>query len=92
MNGPFEDVVDFCERHLETTRGREIGMTFGAAISALGRVAAHPSDTNDPLWRQLNRQRRSPGADRFATTNFDRKRVATFPSFGRLLRFWFPSS
>ena len=34
----------------------------------------------------------TPGADRFATTNFDRKRVATFPSFGRLLRFWFPSS
>ena len=32
------------------------------------------------------------GADRFATTSFDRERVATFPSFGGLLHFWFSSS
>ena len=35
---------------------------------------------------------RKSGADRFATTSFDRERVATFPSFGGLLHFWFSSS
>jgi len=50
----FQEVADFCERHLETARGREIGMTFGAAINALGRLADHPSDDDDPEWRQLN--------------------------------------
>lgn len=50
----FEQVADFCERHLEATRGREIGMTFGAAIQALGRLSAHPGDEDDPEWRWLN--------------------------------------
>lgn len=49
----FEQVADFCERHLETTRGREIGMTFGATIQALGRLAADRGDDDDPEWRQL---------------------------------------
>jgi hypothetical protein len=49
----FEQVADFCERHLEATRGREIGMTFGAAIQALGRLSAHPGDENDPEWCRL---------------------------------------
>jgi hypothetical protein len=30
----FEDVADWCERHLEAQRGREIGMTFAAVIRA----------------------------------------------------------
>lgn len=29
LKSSFEDVADWCERHLETQRGREIGMTFG---------------------------------------------------------------
>ena len=45
MKQSFEQVADFCERHLEATRGREINMTFGAAIQASGRLADHP-DTN----------------------------------------------
>lgn len=49
----FEQVADFCERHVEANRGREIGMTFGAAIQALGRLAEHPGDDDDPEWRQL---------------------------------------
>jgi hypothetical protein len=39
----FEDVADVCERHLEALKGREIGMTFGAIIRALGRLAAIPA-------------------------------------------------
>jgi hypothetical protein len=35
----FEEVADWCERHLEAQRGREIGMTFGAMIRAYGRLA-----------------------------------------------------
>jgi hypothetical protein len=56
MKQSFEQVADFCERHLEATRGREIGMTLGAAISALGLIAAHPGDEDDAEWRQLNEQ------------------------------------
>lgn len=48
MEVPFNEVADFCERHLEATRGREIGMTFGAAVQALARLAAHPGDEDDP--------------------------------------------
>ena len=54
MKESFTQVADFCERHLEATRGREIGMTFGAAIQALGRVADHPSNASDPERRWLN--------------------------------------
>ena len=35
----FEEVADWCERHLEAQRGREIGMTFGAMIRAYGHLA-----------------------------------------------------
>ena len=28
----FEDVADWCENHLESQRGPEIGMTFGAML------------------------------------------------------------
>jgi hypothetical protein len=43
LKSSFEDVADWCEMHLEAQRGREIGMTFGAAIRAYGRLAALPS-------------------------------------------------
>jgi hypothetical protein len=39
----FEDVADWCEKHLEDCRGREIGMTFGAMLRAYGRLATLPS-------------------------------------------------
>ena len=39
----FETVADWCERHLEAERGREVGMTFGAMIRAYGRLATFPS-------------------------------------------------
>ncbi len=39
----FEDVADWCEKHLEDQRGREIGMTFGAMLRAYGRLATLPS-------------------------------------------------
>ena len=42
LNDSFEAVADWCERHLETTRGREVGMTFGAAVRAYGRLATKP--------------------------------------------------
>ena len=42
LNESFESVADWCERHLETTRNREVGMTFGAAVRAYGRLATKP--------------------------------------------------
>jgi hypothetical protein len=39
----FEEVADWCEKHLEETRGREIGMTFGAMVRAFGRLATLPT-------------------------------------------------
>ena len=39
----FEEVADWCEKHLEDKQGREIGMTFGAVIRAYGRLATLPS-------------------------------------------------
>ena len=56
MNKRFEEVAGFCERRLETTHGQEIGMTFGAVISALGRLADHTGDADDPAWRRLNKR------------------------------------
>jgi hypothetical protein len=56
LNESFETVADWCERHLETIRGREVGMTFGAAIRAYGRLAtkpAHLADEQDALERRL---------------------------------------
>jgi len=38
----FEDVADWCERHLEGVRGREIGMTFGAMLRAYSGLATLP--------------------------------------------------
>ncbi len=35
----FEEVADWCEKHLEDQRGREIGLTFGAMLRAYGRLA-----------------------------------------------------
>ena len=43
----FEDVADWCERHLERHRGREIGMTFGAMLRAYARLATMPDDPED---------------------------------------------
>lgn len=43
MKAGFEDVADWCERHLEDQRGREIGMTFGAMLRAYGRLATLPA-------------------------------------------------
>jgi hypothetical protein len=54
----FEEVADWCERHLEAQRGREIGMTFGAMIRAYGRLATLSSrlhgEERDARTRQLN--------------------------------------
>jgi hypothetical protein len=58
LKGSFEDVADWCERHLEAQRGREIGMTFSAMIRAYGRLATVPSglpdDERAARIRQLN--------------------------------------
>ncbi len=43
LKAAFEDVADWCERHLEDQRGREIGMTFGAMLRAYGRLATLPT-------------------------------------------------
>lgn len=39
LKASFEDVADWCEKHLEGERGTEIGMTFGAMLRAYGRLA-----------------------------------------------------
>jgi len=43
LKASFEDVADWCEKHLEEQRGREIGMTFGAMLRAYGRLATLPA-------------------------------------------------
>lgn len=43
LKASFEDVADWCERHLEGKRGREIGMTFGAVLRAYARLATLPA-------------------------------------------------
>jgi hypothetical protein len=43
LKDSFEDVADWCEKHLEKRRGREIGMIFGAMLRAYGRLATPPS-------------------------------------------------
>ena len=54
----FEDVADWCEKHLEDQRGREIGMTFGAMLRAYGRLATlsprQHGDQRAAKERQLN--------------------------------------
>jgi hypothetical protein len=39
----FEEVADWCEKHLENKRGREIGKTFGAILRTYGHLATLPS-------------------------------------------------
>lgn len=39
----FEEVADWCEKHLEEKRGREIGMIFGAVLRTYGRLATLPA-------------------------------------------------
>lgn len=39
LKASFEGVADWCEKHLETEHGREIGMTFGAMLRSYGRLA-----------------------------------------------------
>ena len=43
LKDSFEDVANWCEKHLEDQRGREIGMIFGAMLRAYGRLATLPS-------------------------------------------------
>lgn len=43
----FEEVADWCEKHLEDKEGREIGMTFGAMLRAYGRLATLPERLKD---------------------------------------------
>jgi hypothetical protein len=40
----FEDVADWCEKHLEKQRSRKIGLTFGAILRAYGKLATLPSE------------------------------------------------
>ena len=49
----FGEVADFCERHLEASRCREIGMTFGAAIQALVARITHEAKPNIGLARDV---------------------------------------
>lgn len=54
----FEDVADWCEKHLESQRGREIGMTFGAMLRAYGGLAKlqqrHEDEYQVAAHRELN--------------------------------------
>lgn len=52
----FEEVADWCERHLEATRGREIGMTFGAAIRAYGHPATKPEQLAGDQGKALDQK------------------------------------
>lgn len=58
LKASFEDVADWCEKHLEVKWGREIGMTFGAMLRAYGRLATLParlsSDERAAKEHQLN--------------------------------------
>ncbi len=52
LKDSFEDVADWCERHLEEYHGREIGMTFGAMLRAYGQLATMHSDTGKQVMVQ----------------------------------------
>ncbi len=58
LKSSFEEVADWCEKHLEEKRGREIGMTFGAMLRAYGRLATLSSrlhgEERTAKERQLN--------------------------------------
>lgn len=52
----INEVASLCEKHLESTRGRDVALLFGTALQALGRVAQHKDDENDPEWTRLNQR------------------------------------
>jgi hypothetical protein len=56
----FDDVADWCERHLEGRQGLEVGMTFGSLLRTYGRLASLPSrpdgEPPTPEERDLNAQ------------------------------------
>jgi hypothetical protein len=58
LKSSFENVADWCEKHLEDQRGQEIGMTFGAMLRVYGRLATLPSrlhgEQRAARSRQLN--------------------------------------
>lgn len=58
LKSSFENVAEWCERHLEDQRGREIGMTFGTMLRVYGRLAALfsrlPVEQRTERIRQLN--------------------------------------
>ena len=58
LKASFEEVADWCERHLEDQRGREIGMIIGSMLRAYGRLATLPprleSDQRTAKERELN--------------------------------------
>ena len=41
----FEEVADWCEKHLEDKQGREIGMTFGAMLRSSPGCVTERRDT-----------------------------------------------
>jgi hypothetical protein len=43
LNAAFEEVADWCERHLEHQRGPAVGLSFGAMLRAYGRLATLPA-------------------------------------------------
>lgn len=56
LKSSFEDVADWCERHLEKHQGRESGMTFGALLRTYGRLATLPlhAEQKAAKERELN--------------------------------------
>lgn len=52
----FEEVAEWCERHLEAQKNREVGMTFGAMLRAYGRLAAMPGNPEGPKHREANQR------------------------------------
>jgi hypothetical protein len=54
----FDEVADWCERYLEKSKGREIGMTIGALLRTYGRLASAssdvPSEVRAATERELN--------------------------------------
>lgn len=56
LRDSFEEVAEWCERHLEAQKGREIGMTFGVLLRAYGRLAVMPGDPEGPKHREADRK------------------------------------
>lgn len=86
----FEDVADWCEKHLEEKRGPEIGMTFGSMLRAYGRLATLS-------YRQIGEQRKNQErqlnsdaeklllqvSTRFLAACESKKKMLVEPSIGR---------